>query len=328
VTEPLTCPRAAPCGTGAQRRRARGDNVSAGDDLGHRFTIAEAADASGVARSPIRRALDRGDLPNAVQGDDDPQTWTIPLVRSPRRRLHPEQARAWWGRWLGRKALLVSARPDGRARQVLPEVLEEITDLRVRAEVAEARAEPAERLAGGCERRLEDLRRLAVRQLESPLTGVRASREEEVRTPRVGSLVGRRDNRHLRAAAHPRRHGLVATGGTHPIDYAAVAVGGRRDPRRGDVRLREGVPAPVGAPTSAAIDGDYLPARSMNAVRHETGRRWSQCLADRRSHPRAVGPGRDACCVRPKAVGRSQTERHRSARWCPLRSRKRRPAMS
>lgn len=43
------------------------------------YTITDAADRAGVARSTIRRALDRGDFPNAARDADDPRgTWLIP----------------------------------------------------------------------------------------------------------------------------------------------------------------------------------------------------------------------------------------------------------
>lgn len=44
------------------------------------LTITEAADRAGVARSTIRRALDRDAFPNATQDPDDPRgTWLIPV---------------------------------------------------------------------------------------------------------------------------------------------------------------------------------------------------------------------------------------------------------
>lgn len=45
------------------------------------LTITEAAERAGVARSTIRRALDRDDFPNAARDEDDPRgTWLIPTA--------------------------------------------------------------------------------------------------------------------------------------------------------------------------------------------------------------------------------------------------------
>jgi hypothetical protein len=43
-----------------------------------RLTITQAAERAGVARSTIRRALDRGRFPGAIRDDDQARTWLIP----------------------------------------------------------------------------------------------------------------------------------------------------------------------------------------------------------------------------------------------------------
>lgn len=43
------------------------------------LTLTQAARRCGVSRSALRRALDAGNLPGAVQSDDDRGTWQVPV---------------------------------------------------------------------------------------------------------------------------------------------------------------------------------------------------------------------------------------------------------
>lgn len=66
-----------------------------GDDT--RLTLSDAAAQCGVARSTIRRALDQGRFPNAVQDTDPRGTWWVPVSDLVAAGYQPDPERSAYG---------------------------------------------------------------------------------------------------------------------------------------------------------------------------------------------------------------------------------------
>jgi hypothetical protein len=128
-------------------------HLDQGEPAGAWFTLTEAAEATGKSRSTIKKYLADGKFPQARRGQQGGQpAWVIPLVDLLGAGLTPHAPRVEAGE---------AAQADGAGTQGahLAEVEAELASLRVRAEVAEARAETAERLIRQQAEHLGDLRR-------------------------------------------------------------------------------------------------------------------------------------------------------------------------
>lgn len=133
------------------------------------YTITEAADAAGVARSTIRRALDRGDFPNAAQDDDDPRSpWRIPtgdLEAAGYAPQEPPQAapQAAGPDATGSPLSAPQGAPQEPSRALISladvaPIFDRLADAERRAGEAEGRAHAAERESAHLRERLEEIR--------------------------------------------------------------------------------------------------------------------------------------------------------------------------